>query len=177
MALEIDAFEVLRTIAANPVAFADIRADAAKLAGGLAEKVRVLIAKQIKAKSSTLSSIREIKAALGRPTFDGVVDTLTDKELATLVGKLDKHHPNQKAADAAWRRAHLRALVSGDASPVLPPEKKPKRTGPKTKAATGRAGGASKGGKAGGRRRKTAEEDEYVSDPSAGAVRDKARSD
>ncbi|MEI7804206.1 MAG: hypothetical protein WCI56_02645 [Hyphomicrobiales bacterium] len=117
MALEIDAVAVLRAINAHHVIFSDIRAEATKAAGALAEKLRTLIAKQIKSKSGTINSIQDIRRALGGETFNLVIDGMKDTEIKVLVSRLDKHHPEQKAANAGWRRRHLRALVDGSARP------------------------------------------------------------
>lgn len=161
MALDIDAFAVLRVIADNPAVFIDIRADAAKLAGGLAEKLRMLLVKQIKTRTGTLSSIRKIHAALGADSFDRVVDTLKDAELKTLVGRFDKHHPEQKTASAAWRRGHFRALIEGSTEPAAKAAPARKKKAPSIPKASRK------------KKRLTEQDDDFLFDESAGAVRDK----
>jgi hypothetical protein len=151
----------MRVIAANPAVFVDIHADAAKLGGQFAEKIRLLIVKQIKAKNSSVVSIRAIADALGPAAFDGAVDTLKASELKTLVGRLDRHHPEQKTASAEWRRKHFRSLIAGSSEPATKPA-------PKAKAAAKRA---SKPKKQKLSTPKVLEEDVYLDEPSAGAVR------
>lgn len=163
MALEIDAFAAMRAIAANPAIFVDIHADAAKLGGELAQKIRVLVAKQIKARNSTVTSIRAIGDALGSAAFDRAVDTLKDSELKTLVGRLDKHHPEQKTATAEWRRRHFRALIAGSSEPATKPAPKPKAAKKPSKPKKPKSPNLKKP--------KLSEENQYLEDPSAGAVR------
>jgi hypothetical protein len=162
MALDIDAFHVLRAIAAEPSLFAGIRAEVAKEAGKFTDKLRTLLAKQVKANAGDIDAVRSIRGALGTETFDLVIEGMKDGDLKTLVGKLDKHHPEQKVADAAWRLGHLRALIAGAIEPARAPAKKQKMVSPKSRAGK-RKGVAS--------RRSQPAEDEFLSDPSAGAVR------
>ena len=173
MALEIDAFHVLRAIGSEPSPFAAIRAEIAKATGKFTDTLRALLVKQVKANAGDLDALRSVRRALGAQTFDLVTEGMKDSEITTLVGKIDKHHPEQKVANEVWRRGHLRALAAGAIEPAAQPEKKPKQTRSKTgKSGTGRTRAGSKAVR-GGRRRRPASDDEFLFDPSAGAVRDR----
>jgi len=163
MALEIDPFAVMRALAAHPAAFPDIRAEAAKAAGAFAEKLRGLLVRQIRAKGATLATIRQMREALGAEPFALVADGLKASELKTLIAKFDRHHPGQKSADTAWRRGHLRALIEGTAEPAAKatPRSRPK---PPTAARGGRRGASAKA-------KSPPDQDDFLFDPSAGAVR------
>ncbi|GJE58239.1 hypothetical protein [Methylobacterium trifolii] len=104
MALDVDGYAVLKAVAAAPDAFPDIRADVAK-AG------RALVVKQLKAKALPLPALRRIRDILGAESFALIVDGLTDAEAKGLVTRLDKHHPDLKAASAAWHRRRIGALA------------------------------------------------------------------
>ncbi len=176
MALEIDAFHVLDRIASQS-ALASLRAEAAKQAGKFTGTLRKLLAKEIKAHSGDLLALRSIRVALGSETFDLVVEGMKDSEIKTLIGKLDKHHPAQKAASAIWRRGHFRALAGGAIEPApVPPKKQkaaPARPGAGRKPGKGSEKATGKGGRTS---RRSPAESEYVEDPSAGATRDTDRS-
>ena len=85
MAVDFNGFAVLRSIGAHAGAFPDMASEAKKVA-------RTLVVKQLK-KSAALSPTREIRKAIGEETFGLIVDRMTDAEVKTLVGKLDKYHP------------------------------------------------------------------------------------
>jgi hypothetical protein len=119
MALDIDGFAVLRSIAAHPSAFASVATEAAKIARGL-------VVKQMKAKTSGLKSTRDVCTALGAEAFDIILDGLTDDQIKSLVARLDKHHPDLKAANPQWRLQRMRALADGSAEPVEKPKATPK---------------------------------------------------
>lgn len=131
MALDVDGLEILKAIVARPEAFPDIRAEVAKTA-------RALVVKQLKAKTLPLPGLRLVRASLGAETFSLVVDGLTDAESKSLVTRLDKNHPDLKAATADWPRRHLVALAGGtdpvakaaatSAKPKAAAPKKPKST-------------------------------------------------
>src|ERR671933_209481 len=104
MALDIDGFAVLRAIVQEPDAFSAIRTDATKAA-------RALVTKQLKAKALTVDGLRRVRTALGEHPFALVVDGLSDTDIKSITGKLDKHHPELKAASASWRRGHLVRLA------------------------------------------------------------------
>jgi hypothetical protein len=158
MALDIDAFAVLRAINSNHATFSGVRADASKAAGVLVGKLRMLLVKQIKSSAGDLGAIKDIRRALGAETFNLVVDGMKDTELKATVGKLDKHHADQKTASSAWRRSHLRALAEGS---VQHAAKAPKS-------------GKARGAKGGGRKSRTKPDKgslDFLFDESAGAVR------
>ncbi|MFZ5692080.1 MAG: hypothetical protein ACOY5F_12575 [Pseudomonadota bacterium] len=122
MALEFDGFEAWRAIANSPDIFASLRADAAKSA-------RAGLVKYMKTKTLGIADLRAARKALGKDLFRLLVDGMKDAEVKSLVTRLDKHHPQLKTADAAWRRQHFLSLVKGDIEPARKPErpaKKPK---------------------------------------------------
>ncbi len=121
MALEFDGFEAWRAVAESPDTFVSLRADAAKSA-------RAALVKYLKAKTSGLAELRRARKALGKQTFGLLLDGMKDAEVKTLVARLDKHHPDLKAADAAWRRQHILQLVKGDIEPAAKPDKPAKNT-------------------------------------------------
>ena len=121
MALEFDGFEAWRAVAESPDSFASLRAEAAKSA-------RAALVRYLKAKTSGLAELRRARKALGKQTFGLLIDGMKDAEVKTLVARLDKHHPQLKAADAAWRRQHILQLVKADAEPVPKPDKPAKKT-------------------------------------------------
>jgi hypothetical protein len=120
MALDIDAFAVLRSIGAHRDTFSGIAAEAAKAA-------RMLVAKQIGAKNIELRSVRKVREVIGPETFNLILDGIPDAQVKTLVGKLDKHHSELKTSSAQWRREHLRALVASSIEPAVKPPSSPKR--------------------------------------------------
>jgi hypothetical protein len=77
-------------------------------------------------KVSQLESARDVCQATGHETFDLLVDGMTDPEVKSILGKLDKHHPEFKTSNASWRRQQLRALAQGSAEPAAKPVPKPK---------------------------------------------------
>ena len=119
MALDIDGFAVMRSIAAHPSTFPDVAADAGKA-------VRALVTKQIKTKASTLTSLRNVRKALGADTFNLILDGLPDSQVKTLMTKFDKYHPDLKTSNPQWRRRQLSALAEGSAEPAEKPKKAPK---------------------------------------------------
>ncbi len=121
MALEFDGFEAWRSIADNPETFASVRAEASKTA-------RAALTKCVKAKTAGVAELRSIRKALGKGTFSHLIDGMKDAEVKTLVTRLDKHHPELKAADPAWRRQHILRLVKGDVEPAVKPDKPAKKT-------------------------------------------------
>ncbi|MGD9920398.1 MAG: hypothetical protein AB7V13_02980 [Pseudorhodoplanes sp.] len=121
MAVELDGFEAWRLMAESSETFASLRAEAAKSA-------RAALTKFVKAKATGLAELRSARKALGKRTFSLLLDGMKDAEVKTLVNRLDRHHPEQKVADAAWRRQHLLQLVKGDVEPAAKPEKPAKKT-------------------------------------------------
>ncbi|KQT77884.1 hypothetical protein [Methylobacterium sp. Leaf466] len=77
-----------------------------------------------------------------------MVDGLTDAESRTLVARLDKNHPDLKAATPDWPRRHLVALAGGTdpvakvaAKPATKPSE-PKALAPKKPKSTRALGSA-----------------------------------
>lgn len=125
MALDLDGAAVLRSIVEDPSAFPDIATELNKVA-------RALVAKQLKAKSATLERVRRVQGAVGGPAFRLVIDGLSDAEVKSLAGRLDRNHPDITAGTADWRRRHIVTLASG-ADPAPKPQK-PKAPGKKASA-------------------------------------------
>jgi hypothetical protein len=122
VAIDIDAFAVLGSIAAHPAAFPDIAAEAVKAA-------RMLATKQITSKDASLKSLRNVRKALGDATFNLILDGIPDPQIKTIVTRLDKNHPGLKTSNEQWRRRQLSALVDGtsEPAPVAKPQAEPKR--------------------------------------------------
>lgn len=134
MARKLDGAAVLRGILDHLEAFPAIRADL-DLA---AEKA---LAKQLKARTLTLSGCRRIAAAVGLPSFALALEALPSPALKSLHTKLDKHHANQEPWPDAARGAHLLKLAEGSVEPMEKPasdagEPKTTRKAPKGKTAT-----------------------------------------
>jgi len=145
MALDLDAFAVLRAVGAHGALFKDVKIDATKAA-------RALVVKQIKAPATDLSELQALRRALGEETLGLVIDGMRDGEVKTMTTRLDKHNPELKAANAGWRRRHLLALANGAVDPSA-----------KTMAA--------KKPKAAAKPKKKAPDPLFLHDDSAGAVR------
>ncbi|WP_298957576.1 hypothetical protein [uncultured Methylobacterium sp.] len=106
MALEIDGLAVLCAIAESPEAFPAIRSEVTKAA-------RALVVTQLKAKTLTVEGLRKVEAALGPQPLALVLDGMKDAEVKSLVTRLDKHHPELKAATPLEHRRRLRELAGG----------------------------------------------------------------
>lgn len=119
MAIDIDGFAVLRSIAAESRTFIGVAAEAAKAA-------RELVVKQITAKNAGLESLRDVRKALGTDTFTLILDGMKDAQIKPLVSKLDKNHPNLKGSSPDWRLNQLRELANGSIEPTPKPEPIPK---------------------------------------------------
>lgn len=149
MALELDGFETWRAIADHPLLFAPLRPEASKGA-------RTALSKLFKSRAIAVPELRQIMSALGRDIVALVINGMKDREVKTMVGRLDKHHPEQKAASAEWRRRHLLTLARGDVEPVAKPAP---------------AGRSRSGGRPKSRRKRVAETPGGLSYVSAGATR------
>ena len=119
MSIALDSFDVLRAIGKHADLFKPVRAEVDKAA-------RALVVKCLKAKAVGLDALRDIHGALGAEPFELLVEGLKDTELKSILARLDKHHPELKTANAAWRRQHLLALATGEA-PASPPAKVAKK--------------------------------------------------
>jgi hypothetical protein len=112
MAVEIDGFAVLGGIAAHQALFADITADVNKAA-------RALLLKKLKSAKEGVKTLRDVRSALSDETFSLVVDGMSASEVKTIIGKLDKNHPEFKGSSPQWQRQQLCALADGSAEPVV----------------------------------------------------------
>ncbi len=119
MAIDIDGFAVLRSIAAEPSTFIGVAAEAAKAA-------RELVVKQITAKNTGLESLRDVRKAIGAETLTLILDGMKNTQIRSLVSKLDKHHPNLEGSNADWQLNQLRELAKGSIEPTPKPEPIPK---------------------------------------------------
>lgn len=127
MSIALDGFEVLRQVGKHRDVFAAARADVDKQA-------RALVVKCLKAKSVDMAAFRDIYKALGREPFGLLLEGLKDADIKSILTRLDKHHPEFKAATASWRRQHLNALADGSSDPQAPPAKAKKAAAKKAKA-------------------------------------------
>jgi hypothetical protein len=125
MAIDIDGFAVLRSIAAHPSAFREVASEVAKAA-------RKLVIAQIKNKSTDLKMLRQISRALGADTFNLVAEGMSDAQIKTLITRIDKNHPQLKTSNPRWRRQHLSALVDGSIEPAAK-TKAPQRSAKKSR--------------------------------------------
>jgi hypothetical protein len=121
MPLDMDGFLVLGSIAAHRAAFQDVAKE-------INAAARTLVVKQIKSKGTDLGRLRAIHAALGSDAFNLAMDGLPDAQIKSLLGKLDKHHPELASFTPEWGRRHILALADGSASaaPKSKPAPKPK---------------------------------------------------
>jgi hypothetical protein len=126
MALTFDGLKLLKTIAANPPVFQAVMANAEKAALSL-------VVGQLKAKTSGLDSLRDVRRALG-DEFVLVVEAMSDAEIKSLITKIDKYNLELQTAAANPQRRHLSALASGLVEPVAKPGKSGKTEAPESKA-------------------------------------------
>jgi hypothetical protein len=127
MSIALDGFEVFRQLGKHADIFSSIRADVDKQA-------RALVVKCLKAKSVGLDELRNMRKALGPDQFGLLLEGLKDAEVKSVLTRLDRHHPDMKAATTSWRRQHLNSLTDGSATPQAPPAKAKKVSGKKAKA-------------------------------------------
>jgi len=111
MPLVIDGSALLGAIASNREAFDETQAVVDKAA------VSIVIA-QLKIRALTVEKLRKVRSAIGEETFALILDQFDTKALGTLVGKLDKHHPERTTASPVWARGHVRALARGNVEPT-----------------------------------------------------------
>lgn len=111
MPLELQGYDVLAEIARHRETFEPVRKDVIRTA-------HQLVAKTLKARTTDLKRVREMRGAIGEDALFTVVDGLDPSAVKSLVAKLDKYHPDQKAGDTAWQLRHFTALVRGEVEPV-----------------------------------------------------------
>lgn len=127
MRLDLDGFAVLRRIGDHPGSFRAIAAEVNKAAHDL-------LAKQLGAKSTTLSGVRTIRKVFGEDAFVQVVEGLSDAQAKALLARLDKHNAELRTASPSERRERLAELADGSEDPT---EKK----APSKKKASAKAAG------------------------------------
>ena len=117
MAIDVDGFGILRLIGENPQVFSAIAQEINKTA-------RMFVAKQIKANTTNLVSLRAVHGALGDETFILILDDFPDAATIALAKKLDKNHPEIASASPQWSRKRIEELARGAAEPVPKAPKK-----------------------------------------------------
>jgi hypothetical protein len=113
MTVVVDGYALLKAIGSNPQAFPEVRATVDKSA------VSIVVA-QLKNKALTVEKFRTLASAVGVNAFGLVLDSMDGKAMATLLMKIDKHHPERPGADVTWARNHLRALAGNRVQPTDP---------------------------------------------------------
>jgi hypothetical protein len=111
MALEINGYAVLRNLGSHPETFSEVGEDVSKIA-------QKLVVKQIRARSTDLNSLRDICNVIGKEALSLILDGMADAQIKTLVAKHDKHHPELKTSNSAWRRRQARLLAEGSVEPA-----------------------------------------------------------
>jgi hypothetical protein len=114
---------VLRVIGSRDELFSELRRE-------LTKAVPALIEKQLKAIGQDVERVKQINSALGPGTFYTILQILGPAKAATLLKKLDKHHPNHKGKANEWALPHLYALANGECSVAAAPIKsaRPKKS-------------------------------------------------
>jgi hypothetical protein len=121
MTILVDGYSLLKTIGTNPQAFPDVRAAVDKSA------ISIVVA-QLKNKALTVDKLRIVASVVGVNAFGLVLDSMDGKAMATLVTKIDKHHPERLGADVTWIRNHLRALAGNHVQPTVPAKQPTRRS-------------------------------------------------
>ncbi len=115
MADEVDFFNILKAIAAEPALFAP--------AGDLARKaVNDIVRLRLALDATDLATVRRVRVLIDGAAFGEAVDGLPAAKVKTLVTRLDPHAAG--LATAADRIRHLLALATGAAEPSAAAEKK-----------------------------------------------------
>jgi hypothetical protein len=120
--MSLDGFAILKYVAAHAEQFADAR-------DSVDEAALNILAGQFQAGTFDLIRLKRVCKALGGETLALVLEHVPDEVPQTLIERIDPHHPQTEAGDAAWARVHVVALASGEAKPEAKP-----------KAATNKAG-------------------------------------
>ncbi|MGB8984559.1 MAG: hypothetical protein WCC12_22015 [Anaerolineales bacterium] len=123
------AFALLKSIGASETAFLVVGAEVEKAALAIMQK-------RLKAKDLTVDGLRDVCRAIGADTFAAVIDNLADKDVSSLIKKLDKLWPELKSASLPAQREHVLALAAGRVEPVIklaPVPKAGKASGSKSK--------------------------------------------
>lgn len=158
MPIELDGLKVLRAIVDDPKRFPAALKDVNKVGHSL-------LTKQVKA-AKTHTELAELAKAVGSDSLALVVEGFSDRDLATLVKRIDGHNPDVAAMAAAGRRLLILALAEGRAEPA-PAPKRPAR-GARSRPAASAAGQAPS-------EAPPAEPKRTMRNKSMGAVREKKR--
>lgn len=136
MAIDIDGYAVLGAIARNPESFPAIRNDVSKVA-------RTLVVKQLKEKAIQVAALRAILQAVGLDSFNLILDLMSDPDIKSLVGKVDKQNAEVKSGTPQSQRRHVSELACGQVDPSAKKAKVTKAVTPKApKPTIERAGSA-----------------------------------
>lgn len=132
MTITLDGFEIMKCVSSRRKTFEVVEADVDKAA-------MTILQKRLKDKNLTLAHLREVAGAIGQDNFQLVLDTMADKDVGGLIGKVDKLWPSAKQAALPEKRRHMAALASGQSAPTPKPappppvEKPPRKSGKKQK--------------------------------------------
>jgi hypothetical protein len=125
MAIDIDGYAVLGAIAQKPDVFPAIKSEVSKVA-------RMLVVKQLKDKTMSAAGLQIVGDAVGLDSFDLILDLMTDAEVKTLLGKVDKLNAEAKAAAPQSQRKHVSDLAHNRAEPAVKQSKPAKPKEPRT---------------------------------------------
>ena len=106
------AFALLKSIGASETAFGAVETEVEKAALAIMQKL-------LKTRDLTVTRLRDACKAVGAETFATVIDNLADKDVSSLVKKLDKLWPELKSASLPVQREHILALAVGRADPTV----------------------------------------------------------
>lgn len=106
-------------VAANRGLFGDVELEAAKAA-------RTLVVKQLRARTSDIKVLREVRRVLGGDNFVLLVEAITPAEVKSLTKKFNQYRPELKSGRDAWRRSHLCDLANGKLDASAKPSKAPR---------------------------------------------------
>jgi hypothetical protein len=119
MAMEVDGAAILSAIAHQPAAFAMSTTQVNTLA------MQTLLSR-LKDKAADLSTMRQIAKTIGTHDFAIALDTLPQKDIASIFKRLDPKHPDLKTADETALRAHVAKLAAGALEPTAAIPAQPK---------------------------------------------------
>lgn len=112
MPIDIDGYAVLGAISRGRTAFSAIRNDVSKIA-------RSLVVKQLKEKTLTLENLKAISAAIEHDAFDLILDPMPEREIKSLLVKIDKFNTAAKSATPQTQRKQISDLAKGLVSPAV----------------------------------------------------------
>jgi len=120
--IDVDGPAVLRAIVDNPEVFPDIKVE-------IIDSALKLVTAQLKAKTISLPAVQDIYRAIGEKDLERVLESVADKQISTLVKKLDANNADVTTATPQWNRKHILNLTSGFTPPVEKTRAPRKKTG------------------------------------------------